>query len=126
MTILTFLDLFLISLLGLSALVGYQIRLIRLGRVTAPSGETSLWPLCQAKIDRFYATFSWWFKQFGRQVYFYSLVIAHQAVVAGNFLLLRVEQKFSRLIDSINGRGFIGNKGPTSLFISQITSKTDK
>ena len=117
----------LLALGGLVALGVWQIRRLRRGEVTVIDvGPLSLFAMCERRIERWYYLFGFVFRQLAHYLYFYSLVTVHFLVIAFKSLLTLAEGRFSRLIDSVRGRGVLHKRGAVSLFLTQISQVKDK
>ena len=115
---------FLLVVIGVSAtslllLLRQQVALVRRGEV-APVEPVSLPELVLRRIDWAYFHFALAFKQVVHYSYFYFLVTIRRVLVVVRFLLVRVERKCARLIDSVRGRGVLNKRGAVSLFLSEI------
>ncbi|MBI2100092.1 MAG: hypothetical protein HYT48_01995 [Candidatus Vogelbacteria bacterium] len=88
------------------------------------ASEPDFATVLQRRLDKFYVDFANFFSHLGHYLYFYSLVIVRHLLIWSRFLLHKVEKKFSRLIDSVRGKGVLNHKGSVSIFLAQI--KGDK
>ena len=102
-------------------LLSRQLKLVRAEAVVVnPATGMSLGDIIQCKIDTVYHDFSFFFHQLTHFVVFYSLLASRRVVIILRYLLVRVERRFSRLIDAIRGKGVIHKKGVVSLFLTKI------
>jgi len=109
-----------IVVIGL-ALFRQQLKLVRAGElVVTKTAEISLADILQCKTDKFYHSFGSFFHQLAHFSIFYSLLASRRLVVMSHQILVRVEGRFSRLIDMVHGKGIIHKKGAVSLFLTQI------
>lgn len=117
-----FIALGIVSSGGIIAITWRQLIYVRAHDLTELSvGEEYLGELIQRRIDLFYERFALFFKHLIHYSYLYFLLTVRRLVVISRFLLTRVERKFSRLIDSVHGRGIIlGQGGPVSPFLARL------
>lgn len=105
-------------------LVQSQVALVRRGEVSVeqplPLGE-----LIRSTIDWIYFHCSLAVKQSIHYGYYYFLVTLRRLLVIIRFLLVRVERRCARLIDSVRGRGVLHKRGAVSLFLSEIKEHKD-
>ena len=121
MILIIFISLTILLLLSMAVLGYWQWRQLKQGKIVLVSqAEIALGDLLQKKIDQWYHGFSFFFKQLGHFSYFYFLLALRRLVIITRFLLVKIERKFSRWIDSVRGRGVIHQKGTVSLFLTQI------
>lgn len=112
------------ALLAMGGLIGWQIAGLRSGRIVA-FGNGDLRDSLQIRLDRFYFGFLLFFRHLVHHAYFYTLLILRRLTIIGRYLLVRVEKKFSRLIDSVRGKGVIRKRGSVSFFLQQIKDHKD-
>jgi hypothetical protein len=110
-----------ISLGGIIAITWRQLAFVRTHSLTDLSvNEEYLSELFQRRIDLFYERFARFFKHFLHYSSLYFLLAIRRLVVISRFLLTRIERKFSRLIDSVHGRGVLLRGGSVSPFLTKI------
>lgn len=61
----------------------------------------------QKKIDAYYYGFGLFFKTIAHYSYFYTLVIIRSVVSVFRYVLVSVEKRCIRMIDSLHGRGVV-------------------
>ncbi len=113
------------TLSGLSVVIIFarQFSFVRRGEVSALKTQ-SLGELIQQRVDNFYHQFSYFFRQLLHYLYFYSLVIGRFLIMSFRFLLIRVERKFSYLIETTRRNKHINRqKGQVSFFLSRLDIK---
>lgn len=116
-----FIGLGIVSLAGILAIIWRQLAFVRHHDLTAEAADEDFFELVRRKIDLFYYRFGFFFKTLAHYSYLYSLFTLRHLVVIVRFVLARVERKFSRLIDSVHGRGVVFHTGgPASPFLTQI------
>ena len=108
---------------GLAAylLVG-QMKLVRRGEVTV-SVTPALVSIFSHRVNRFYHGFGFFFKHLGHHGYFFSLLVMRRLVIVSKYILMRIEQRFSHLIESVRGKGVISKRGSVSLFLTALASQ---
>ena len=113
------------ALLGVLAMLGRQLVILRRHPERAALDPVSLGELGQRQLDRFYCGFAAFFAHARHYIYLYSLLAIRRALVLFRFILTRVEQYFSRLIESVHGKRLLEHAGPGSLFLTQIKNHKD-
>ncbi len=98
---------------------GRQWRHLSAGRITV-SSEGDFSAVIQSRLDRFYFGFADFFTQLGHQLYYWTLLGLRHLAIWFKILLHKTEKKFSRLIDSVRGKGVLNKKGSVSLFLAQL------
>lgn len=111
-----------LALAAAASLVMWEVRRLRANQ---PVADEPLF-LCDflPRVNKFYGGFAGFFYRLGHQLSFYTLLGLHQLVVIFKLILARVEKRFVRLIDAVQGRGVIGKRGSASLFLLKIKDKT--
>lgn len=116
-----FIVLGIVSLGGIVAITWRQLCYVRTHSLTDLAVEEEyLGEIFQRRLDLFYERFNLFFKHLVHYGYLYSLLTLRRLVVIGRYVLTRIERKFSRLIDSVHGRGVLLSGGPVSPFLAQL------
>ncbi len=105
--------------LGMLGLLSAQISYLRRSEIV-DRPAVSLTQLAQARIDRWYFAFAFFFRQARHYSYLYTLIAIRRGLLIFRYLLTRVERRFARLIDSVRGRQLLHSGAPVSLFLAQI------
>lgn len=111
-----------IALLGGAALVAYQLGRISAGKVDGLA-HPEIWVTLQDKIDRFHDLSRLFFKHLAHHLYFYFLVILRWFTRVFKIISTLAERKFSRLIESVHGKGVVSKRGAASLFLTDLSGK---
>ncbi len=111
-----------LALAGALVLVRKQQKLLRDG-VLLIENYPELTSIVQEKINSFYYGFAFFFKQLGHYIYFYALVVMRRLVIWSRVVSILAEKRFSRLIDSVHGKGVVDKRGAVSLFLADISKK---
>ncbi len=111
-----------VAVVGLATLFILQLRWVRRqGDALDHIVELPLGAFIQRQLDRLYWGFAFIFRQGTHYVSLYTLLAIRRGLIIFRYLLVRVERRFGRLIETVKGRQLLeqGN-GPVSLFLAQI------
>ena len=111
-----------LALAGALVLVRKQQKLLRDG-VLLIENYPELTSIVQEKINSFYYGFAFFFKRLGHYIYFYTLLVMRRLVIWSRIVSILAEKRFSRLIDSVHGKGVVDKRGAVSLFLADISKK---
>ena len=121
MTLIIFMVVAAAAFLGGLGLFLWQYRQLKINGHEFADKPITLGNLLQKKIDQWYYLFGFFFKQVVHYAYFYFLIILRRVVIIVRYILVRVERRFSKIIDSISGKGTFHKKGAVSVFLTQIS-----
>ncbi len=110
-----------LALLGGAALVAYQLGRLSAGKVDGLA-HPEIWVTLQDKIDGFHDLSRLFFKHLAHHLYFYFLVVMRWCTRVFKIISILAERKFSRLIESVHGKGVVGKRGSVSLFLSDLSA----
>lgn len=111
-----------LALAGAGVLVWKQEKLLQDGTLVAED-YPELTSIVQEKINSFYYGFALFFKRLGHYIYFYTLLVMRRLVIWSRIVSIMAEKRFSRLIDSVHGKGVVDKRGAVSLFLADISKK---
>ena len=97
-----------------------QWRIVRRTPEVVTSNESDFVAALERRLDQFYLDFAYFFSHLGHYLYYYTLVLMRHLLGWSRYLIYKIEKRFSRLIDSVRGRGVINHKGSVSLFLAKL------
>ncbi len=86
----------------------------------------SIYSIVEPRIDTFAFYLVFFFKEIVRHIYLIILLIARKVISVLKFTSIRLERRFSRIINSVRGRGNLDNRGSASLFLQEIKEHQDR
>ncbi|MEX0919048.1 MAG: hypothetical protein WDZ85_03770 [Candidatus Paceibacterota bacterium] len=107
-----------ISFIIAGAIVGWRLIEIRRGAVFPR--QPALWPMIDHWLDVlafFIVTGS---KSLLKQSYLILLIAGEKLIKLFKYLILRVERRFTRVVNQVKGRHDISKRGSASLFLREI------
>lgn len=91
-----------------------------------PIPTNSVYSIIEPQIDTFAFYLVFFFKEIIRHIYLFILLIARKFTSVLKFTSIRLERRFSKIINSVRGRGNLDNRGSASLFLREIKEYQDK
>jgi hypothetical protein len=113
--------LFTVALFGAAAIIGFQSGRIASGHVVLDS-YPDLGVVINRKIDHAHRAFAHFFKHLGHNLSILCLLVLRRITRISKLLTIIAERKFSRLIETIRGKGVVGKRGSASLFLTSLVT----
>ncbi|MEK7477963.1 MAG: hypothetical protein AAB645_01175 [Patescibacteria group bacterium] len=114
-----------ISFIALTIMVMIRIAALRNGQAIIVE-QSDLHLVVQTKIDDLAVLFVLICREMSKFLSLYVLVFLQRLVSLLKVEIIRVEKKFSRIIDAIKGKGETSKKGAVSFFLREIQDHKDR
>jgi hypothetical protein len=108
------------------ALIFIFWRVFYLRHQPAPTQTASIYSVIGPRIDTFAFYLVFFFKEIIRHIYLIILLMTRKIISILKFTSIRLERRFSKVINSVRGRGNLDNRGSASLFLQEIKEHQDK
>lgn len=117
-------SIFIVSFLALYVTLSYRAFAIRNNSISIQSDDRIFQSMSYfVDLIAFYIVMG--LKYGARNTYLFLLVISHNAISLIKYLVVKVERRFIKLIDSVRGKGIVHKKGSASLFLREIKEYQD-
>jgi len=117
-------SIFIVSFLALYITLSLRVVSVRRGTVSV-SADGRLFNNIFSVVDvvAFYIVMG--LKRGVHHTYLFLLVISHNIISLVKYIVLKVEGRFIKMIDSVRGKGVTHKKGSASLFLREIKKHQD-
>jgi hypothetical protein len=114
-----------LSFFVISTMIGTRLLAIRGGKI-AVLEQPTLFSFLQEKIDWMAVLFVLIFREGLKFVSLHTLLSIKKGVSHLKVASIKVEKRFSRVIDLVHGKGAVSKKGAVSFFLREIKDHNDK
>ncbi len=109
-----------VSGLGVVYLVAKRMYLIRRTNETFHSNEPSIHMFVKPTIDYSAFRLVTGSRKLGHRLMVITLELLGKLLSLFKFIIIRLEHRFSKIVNSVRGKGSIGKRGSVSLFLKEI------